>query len=283
MARFTSLVAALAVSALSFSASAQERTVIKVIEPVPTTSSDLVHIQFSKPANISTDDYARMLEEEARRIRAYQASRTGTAAPVMTYNARTQTQQPSYTQPAPQTQTYDSLQPGQTVLYESPVAAAPNTTLLQTQQTSTQSTYMSPSITHTVATGETLYGISKRYGVPLRSLINTNRLRTSIIHAGQQLSIPSVEKVIGQQTPTPQAQNIIQQTPAPQPSNNVIRTSQVSSPNVIYAVLPNETLHTISTYACVDIVELAQANNITSANSLQPGQRLVIPAGHCLR
>jgi hypothetical protein len=45
--------------------------------------------------------------------------------------------------------------------------------------------------THTVAKGETLYGISKEYGVSVQDLKDWNRLDDNTIHIGQKLIVSS--------------------------------------------------------------------------------------------
>ena len=52
--------------------------------------------------------------------------------------------------------------------------------------------------------------------------------------------------------------------------------------DTIYAVLPKDTLYAISRRTCVKVPALIAANGIADANALQPGQKLTIPAGHCL-
>lgn len=43
---------------------------------------------------------------------------------------------------------------------------------------------------HTVQAGESLYGISRRYNVPVAALIQANRLPSIGVHQGQSLIIP---------------------------------------------------------------------------------------------
>jgi len=50
----------------------------------------------------------------------------------------------------------------------------------------------------------------------------------------------------------------------------------------VYAVLPKDTLYAISRRACVSVGAIIETNGITDPNSLQPGQRLTMPSGHCL-
>ncbi len=43
---------------------------------------------------------------------------------------------------------------------------------------------------HTVKRGDTLYGLSRKYGVSVSAIQRANKLRNTTIHVGQRLSIP---------------------------------------------------------------------------------------------
>lgn len=219
-------------------------------------------------------------------------------------------------------------------------------------------TYTSPQIAHAVVKGDTLYNISKRYGVPLASLRQANGLTTTTISIGQSLIIPSVQKPVsvpassssvpapayvqpqylyqGQTGYVPQTyqgqQYVTQPQPtqaypyagAPtqsyrtqtqgqpstyqpvsytgaypgtlryQPAAQVPTSSTGNSPRFIrsvqsvptagvYAVLPKDTLYSISKISCVSPNAIARENGIQDVSTLQPGQRLKMPAGHCLK
>lgn len=59
------------------------------------------------------------------------------------------------------------------------------------QSRSRDKVQLSSGTNHTVTKGETLYSLSKRYGVPLRALISANKLRTPYTLAvGQRLTVP---------------------------------------------------------------------------------------------
>jgi membrane-bound lytic murein transglycosylase D len=44
--------------------------------------------------------------------------------------------------------------------------------------------------THTVAPGETLFGIARRYGVTRQAIIDANELESNQVRTGQRLTIP---------------------------------------------------------------------------------------------
>lgn len=141
---------------------------------------------------------------------------------------------------------------------------------------------------HTVKKGETLYNLSKRYNVKISDIRSANDLTGNKIDLGQTLTIPSQSKTLSLNTAT--SQPVLAQ--APVKDTGVIKTSpeavkRVVVPvqaetNAIYAVLPKDTLYSISRRSCVKIEDLATANNISDPNTLKPGQKLNLPDGHCL-
>lgn len=95
---------------------------------------------------------------------------------------------------------------------------------------------------YTVQRGDTLYGISKQFGVSIDDLISENNLSSNNIVVGSQLIIPTLGSV-----------------------NN-------------YVVKKGDTLYSISKKNNVSVEELMLLNNLTNT-SLTPGQVLNIPAG----
>ncbi len=90
-----------------------------------------------------------------------------------------------------------------------------------------------------MARKETVYGISRRYGVPLRSVIDANRLAPPYsLRIGQTLTIP------------------------------VLRT---------HVVTKGETVYSISRRYGVELNELVRLNRIASPYTIKPAQSLVLP------
>lgn len=97
----------------------------------------------------------------------------------------------------------------------------------------------SPS-TVTVQKGDTLYSISKRYNVPLRTMIETNNLRPPYtLKIGQSLRLPTAK---------------------------------------YHTVAKGDTLYNISRRYNVDVTSLSKVNNIRPPYTLNIGQRLSLPA-----
>lgn len=91
-----------------------------------------------------------------------------------------------------------------------------------------------------VASGDTLYGVARRYDVPLRSLIEVNKL-TPPFHlvSGQRLILPQVRQ---------------------------------------YVVQPGDTLYSVSRRFGVDASTLARTNELTPPFPIHTGQALILPA-----
>ncbi|MFM2130660.1 MAG: hypothetical protein RL477_2206 [Pseudomonadota bacterium] len=92
----------------------------------------------------------------------------------------------------------------------------------------------------TVGAGETLYAISRRENVPLRALIEANRLRPPYgLRAGQQLTVPAVR---------------------------------------VYVVAPGDTVSTVAGRYDVPVSEMIRQNDLKAPDfGLFAGQRLVLP------
>lgn len=91
-----------------------------------------------------------------------------------------------------------------------------------------------------VAKGDTLYSISRNYGIPLKDLINANRLKAPYtLYVGQVLRIPSKQ---------------------------------------YHVVKRGESLYSISRDYNVDITTLSRINNLSTPYALHVGQKLQLPA-----
>ncbi|AYH03045.1 N-acetylmuramoyl-L-alanine amidase AmiB [Pectobacterium parmentieri] len=107
---------------------------------------------------------------------------------------------------------------------------------------------------HTVARGETLSSIARRYGVSLAAMRDVNKLNKDIVWVGQRLNVPA--------TGTKQTAS----TPAPK------KTAPVK-----HKVVKGDSLSAIAARYGVSMKEIQQANNLRSG-SVQLGQTLIIPS-----
>ena len=265
------LLASALVLAAAMPAAAQDRTVITqpvpgqdsyINAPIERDSNGVVKAQYFKAEDLTPAQLDALLAE-ADRVRSYQQSNgvfirpdTAPSAPVAVPSAPAT----SYASGAYEIE-----------LYEAPaIVAAPVTARI-----------------HTVAKGDTLYNISKRYGVSVDEVQAANSLSGSAIGLGQVLTIPSGPQASSLNTAAPATalaqapstitQRIVQPVPVTQPVQSVTARADTT-----YAVLPKDTLYAISRRSCINVPALIAANGLTDANTLKPGQKLRIPAGHCL-
>lgn len=92
----------------------------------------------------------------------------------------------------------------------------------------------------TVSKGDTLYSISRRYNVPIKEMINANRLSPPYtLYVGQKLRLPTKQ---------------------------------------YHTVKRGESLYSISRIYNVDITTLSKVNHLQTPYSLSVGQRLLLPA-----
>jgi len=141
---------------------------------------------------------------------------------------------------------------------------------------------------HTVAKGDTLYNISKRYDTTVAAIQAENQMSGTALSLGQKIRIPGV--VV--ETINTVAQPLYANAPIEAGYvtrlivEPVTKTPQIesvgSSAEAIYAVLPKDTLYSISRRTCVGVKEIISRNAIENPNALKPGQRITLPAGHCL-
>lgn len=122
--------------------------------------------------------------------------------------------------------------------------------------------------TYVVQPGDTLNRIAAQFNTTVGALVQLNGIANpNRIFWGQVLTIP----VAGDNTGGP----IIEPTTASQP--NIIPTPTPPAPNQTYSVVPGDTLFSLALRFGVNIVDLAEENNITNVHRIFIGQVLSIP------
>lgn len=131
---------------------------------------------------------------------------------------------------------------------------------------------------HTVEAGETLYGISQKYGVDYRRLMMLNGIKNpNNIFAGQEICIPR-NTVPNYNTP---AGDPGVQQPSPKPNDPVKYPNPAcitDRPQRFHIIAPGDTLYGISRQYGVRLSQLMMCNPEIDPYNLQIGTRLTIPA-----
>lgn len=277
----------------------QRSNVRRIVEPVPerigapityhsvgeTTEEVVPTTQRPKPVYVSPEEYQRLVNEEQERIRAYNN------------RMRNRPYQPQWAVTPTQPQPYQELQ-----LYE-----APNTTTAPVEYVEGWS--------HVVKKGDTLYSLAKHYKIDVQDIRSANGLRDNTLSIDQILLIPSktasasymnmgINQPYYEINPSTQTRPMQNTQPlyANQPNYEgrtnygpvtvitdatgqqrlAVQADTQVPRGAVYAVLPKDTLYGISRQSCVPIQDIIAQNRLTNPNALKPGQRLNLPAGHCL-
>lgn len=99
-------------------------------------------------------------------------------------------------------------------------------------------------IVHEVEAGETLYALSRRYGIDVQTIINENTQSVTSLNIGQKVLIP-------------------------------FRQSAIIKGDNLHSVKPSETLFSISRQYNVKVDDLKRWNNLTD-NRISVGQKLIV-------
>lgn len=117
---------------------------------------------------------------------------------------------------------------------------------------------------HTVAAGETLYAISRKYQITVAELrIANNMSEKDVLKAGQKLTIPTADI---------SSAAALSASPAPVDSNVRQRATQT------YTVKKGDTFYGIAKNHDISLSELFSLNNIGSDAVLKAGQKIKVPA-----
>ena len=116
-------------------------------------------------------------------------------------------------------------------------------------------------VTYRVRRGDTLSSIASRWRISTKSIIRTNRLRSSRLRRGQRLvlTVPNVQR-------TPIQTASVQSSPRPASSGKVR----------LHSVRNGESLYSIAAHYNISLADLREANPKISSR-IQAGQRIRIP------
>jgi LysM repeat protein len=134
----------------------------------------------------------------------------------------------------------------------------------------------------TVAQGETIETIGRRYGVPASAIMQANNITApGTIHPGQQLVIPRYSQTSAAAAPAPVARPVVA---TPKPASTPVpagpKLASVPSNPGVHVVAPGDTLTKIARRYGKPVHEITKANNLIAGARLNVGDRLVIPGVH---
>jgi LysM repeat protein len=119
---------------------------------------------------------------------------------------------------------------------------------------------------HTVKKGQTVYSISRAYGITEDVLKKENPLSSGGIKEGQVLKVPSAQTQSQSQMPQQQAQT--QTTP---------QTASATKGLIYHTVEKDETAYSLSKKYNVTVEDIVRSNPGLNINSIPVGTRLTIP------
>ena len=147
------------------------------------------------------------------------------------------------------------IHPGQTLK----LSGASNATVASSASYKSTESSASTSGTYTVKAGDTLYGIARRSGMNLNTLLSLNGLsQSSVIHPGQTLKLSG-------------ASNATVASPVSYKS-----TASSASTSGTYTVKAGDTLYRIAYNHGISLTTLLSINGLSETSTILPGQQLVV-------
>jgi cell wall-associated NlpC family hydrolase len=145
-----------------------------------------------------------------------------------------------------------------------------------------------PEKKHIVLPKETLYGISKQYGVSVEALSNANStLRKSGLKKGDKITIPQTNQNYSSAVANAHPINEIQKNTSSDikisskdEANFVTKaslTKEVVSEGIVREIVAHETKYSIAKEYGITVVDLEKANPILETEGLKIGQKITIP------
>ncbi|NVO31688.1 LysM peptidoglycan-binding domain-containing protein [Hymenobacter lapidiphilus] len=129
-------------------------------------------------------------------------------------------------------------------------------------------------IRHRVTAGETIYGLSRRYKVPVEDIVEANSGQKGQLNMGQIVLIPRTRVVL---TPAPAtAARAATTVAAPTASVRALPTD--ADGNRLYKVTPGMTLYAIARRFQTTPAELARLNGFSADHSVRVGEVVIIAA-----
>lgn len=129
--------------------------------------------------------------------------------------------------------------------------------------------------THTVASGQRLESIARRYNVTIDAICTANGIRkTDKLRVGQKLVIPTPDDKDGNQARAASGRK----APPSAPAGRKASAERVDEKLEVHVVAEGQTLGRIARRYNVPVDALTFANGLRTTDRIRPGDRLIVPA-----
>ncbi len=129
--------------------------------------------------------------------------------------------------------------------------------------------------THTVAKGDTLTSLAKKYNTSIESLKSANGLRNDTISLGQSLKIPSAKAASQASAPMPPAESKkAEQSNAFEYDNPLLKKEESYG---YYTVAKGDNLYALARDFFTTMPELQRINNLGGSTIIRPGDEIIVP------
>ena len=130
---------------------------------------------------------------------------------------------------------------------------------------------------YTVQSGDSVWGISNKYGISMNSLVSWNNIKNNFIYPGQRLVVKkgASGSSTTNQTPSKPTQN----TTVTKPNSNTNTSSTVnSSQNQYYTIQSGDSVWAVANKYKISMEQFRQWNNIKN-DFIYPGQKVIVKKG----
>jgi LysM repeat protein len=132
----------------------------------------------------------------------------------------------------------------------------------------------SKGVLHTVQQGQTLHIIAAAYDVPVNDILKANKFKNEdIIHPGQKILVPGVEKVVG----VPGIESESGEGADSAAAGGGIKSGKIVKAGVLHTVMPGQTLWDISKAYNMKVDSILKANGLKNQNMIKVGAKILLP------
>ena len=134
---------------------------------------------------------------------------------------------------------------------------------------------------HEVQTGDTLYSISKKYGVSVSAIQEANGFSDNGIKVGQKIKIPDATVSASATAPAKTSKTVTASSnpPAVSASSSSAAAKASANSDGTYIVQKGETWFGISKKHGISVADLQKLNGVGSDAALKVGQKIKVPGG----